>query len=240
MKFTDVLGYSFLNGTIEEAVEKALQIMQRHECAYVTAPNSDMLLSARKDGRLSRAIESADMNLPEGNGVIYCSDAAGTPIKHRISALDFASALMARMSEKNMSVFVLGRDSDIVESACFNIVRRYPGLVLAGRDDGYFNSEQDLFDIIDEAEPDLLLVGYGTPEQEKWMLRNKGSLDAGLMLGFGEELEITAGAQERAPKRWRDSGFEWFYWLAKDPKRIGRTARRSELLFSALWHRIFN
>lgn len=240
MKYINVLGVPFINGTVGEAVEKALQLSKEHRSAYVISPDSDMLLEAKKDRLLAGAIEHADLCLPEGNGIICCAAAIGMPIKNRIMALDFASALMARMSEKGMSVFALGKDSETVDIAGFNITERYPGLVLAGSDDGYFSMEQDLLDVINEAKPDLLLVGYGSPEQEKWIYRNKDRLDVGLMLGFGEELCIIAGDQERAPKRWRDSGFEWLYRIAKDPKCIGRMAKRSTLLFTAIWRRIFD
>ncbi len=238
MKYTEILGVSFVNGSIEEAVEKALRITEEHRSAYVVAPDSEMMIAAGKNKTYMRTIQDAELRLPEGNGVIYASNILGSPVKSRISALDFVSALMARMAEKNMSVFVLGRDYDTVETAGFNIQNRYPGLKLAGTDDGYFDSELDLFEIINKAKPDLLLVGYGSPEQENWMYRNRSQLDVGLMVGFGDELPVVAGSAERAPKRWRDSGFEWFYWLIKEPKRFGRLLKRSNIVFEAAWRRL--
>ncbi len=239
MKYTDVLGVSFFNGTIVEAVELALRAAEEHRSAYVVAPDSELMIAARKDNRIMRALKGAELCLPEGNGIMYSSDILGNHIKNRICCIDFAAALMARMSEKNMSIFILGDDSDIVEGASINISSRYPGLRPVGTDDGYFNIEQDLIDAINEAKPDLLLVGYGSPKQEKWMYSNKDQLDVGLMLGFGDELPVAAGSVERAPKRWRDSGFEWFYWITKDPKIIGRMTKRSKLVFTAMWRRLF-
>ncbi len=238
MKYTDILGVSFVNGTIQEAVEKALRIAEEHRSAYVVAPDSEMMIAAGKNERFMHVIQQAELRLPEGNGVIYASEILGSPIKTRISALDFASALMARMAEKGMSVFVLGKDYDVVETAGINIQSRYPGLRLAGTDDGYFDNELDLIELINKEKPDLLLVGYGSPEQEKWMNRNKKDLDVGLMVGFGDELPVVAGSAQRAPKRWRDSGFEWFYWLVKDPKRFGRMIKRSNIVFTAAWRRL--
>lgn len=238
MKYTEVMGVSLVNGSIEEAVEKALRITEEHRSAYVVAPDSEMMIAARKNENYMRTIQEAELRLPEGNGVMYAAGILGNPLKCRISALDFVSALMARMAEKNMSVFILGRDYDIVETAGLNIQNRYPGLRLAGTDDGYFDNELELLDLINQAKPDLLLVGYGSPEQEKWMNRNKNQLDVGLMVGFGDELPVVAGSAERAPKRWRDSGFEWFYWLMKDPKRFGRMVKRTNIVFTAAWRRL--
>ena len=238
MKYTDILGVNFINGSIEEAVEKALRVAEEHRSAYVVAPDSEMMIAAGKDLRYMRTIQEADLCLPEGNGVMYAANILGSPLKSRISALDFASALMARMAEKNMSIFILGRDYDMVETAGLNIQNRYPGIELVGTDDGYFDNEIELYELINKANPDLLLVGYGSLVQEKWMNKSKNELNVGLMIGFGDELPVVAGSAERAPKRWRDSGFEWLYWLLKDPKRFGRMVKRTNIVFTAAWRRL--
>lgn len=238
MKVTDVLGVKFVNAGLFEAVEQAMRIMEAHESAYVVAPNSELLQAARENRKLMAAVRGAELILPEGNGIIYSSHVLGMPIEQRICALDFASALMARMSEKGMSVYILGNDTELVELAEEKITLRYPGIHMAGSDDGFYTSDADLFEAINEAEPDLLLVCFGSPRQELWMCRNRDKVKAGLMLGFGEGIELLAGTKKRAPKRWRDSGFEWLYWLIKEPRRIPRMIRRSGLVFTAMWRRL--
>lgn len=239
MREINVLGVSFLNESIQEAVEHGMVAMDEHKCAYAVAPDSEMLLEAKKNRRLMAAIDKAALVLPEGNGIICASHILGMPIEHRICAIDFASALMARMSEKGMSVFILGTDTDIVEPAADNIRARYPGLRIVGSDDGYYTMDSDIIDAVNEAKPDLLLVAYGMPKQEIWMYRNRDALDAGLMLGFEGGLKMLAGVTKRAPKRWRDSGFEWLYRLVKEPWRLVRMLRQSQVVFTALWRRAF-
>ncbi len=238
MNVINVLGINFLNETIREAVEHGIQAIEEHRSAYVVAPDSEMLLAAKKNRRLMQAIDDAELILPEGNGIICASHILGMPIKHRICAIDFAAALMARMSEKGMSVFVLGTETELVELAVETIQHRYPGIDIAGSDDGYYTMEYDLFEAINSAKPDLLLVAYGMPKQEIWMRRNRENISTGLMLGFGESLKILAGTTTRAPKRWRDSGFEWLYRLIKEPWRIVRMLKQSQVIFSALWRRV--
>lgn len=71
------------------------------------------------------------------------------------------------------------------------------------------------------------------------MYRYRDDIKAGLMLGFGDGFKYFAGEAERAPKRWRDSGFEWFYWIIKEPKRLVRTMKRTWIIFAAIWRRAF-
>lgn len=238
MNVTDVLGLSFVNGSLLEAVEQGMRVMEERRCAYAVAVDSELLIAARKNRRLMVSVRGAELILPQGSGIIYSSHVLGMPVRNRISAVDFASAIMARMSEKNMRVFVLGTVTETVETACDEIAARYPGIHIAGSDDGFFSTEQELVDAINAASPDLLLVCYGSPKQELWMRSFAGKLNCGLMLGFGDGLKIVAGEVERAPKRWRDSGFEWLYLLIKEPRRFWRMVKRTSLVFTAMWRRL--
>lgn len=238
MNTVDVLGLPFVNEGIIETVEAAMVLMERRESAYAVAPDTELLQAARKSSRLMRAVKGAELILPEGNGVIYASHILGLPLSGRICAVDFISALMARMSEKGMSVFVLGDEPELVERAEEKISLRYPGIRLAGSENDYYSSEIERINAINETKPDLLLVGLGSPKQEIWMSRNREDVDAGLMVGCGEGLRVLAEMKQRAPKRWRDSGFEWLYWLIKEPKRIPRMLRRGGLVLTALWRRL--
>lgn len=58
---------------------------------------------------------------------------------------------------------------------------RFPGLVIAGTNDGYFQDDDPVVEKINAAQPDLLLVCLGAPKQELWMQRNAPRLRVGLM-----------------------------------------------------------
>jgi len=239
MNRINVLGLNFINTGILEAVEHAVRTADEHRSAYIVCPGSEMMLEARKNKRLMAAISEADMILPEGNGIIYASHILGMPVRERISGVDFASALMARLSEKHKSIFIIGKDEDTVDLVEENISRRYPGLRIVGRDDGYYHDDNDVIEQINSASPDLILIGRKTARQEIWMYRNKSQLDCGLMLGIGEGMDVFAGIVARAPKRWRDSGFEWLYWLVKDPRLFRRFLKRMGIVQAALKRRLF-
>lgn len=237
MNRTEILDIEFADASLPEAVEYALRLMAARSGEYIVAANTDFVHRYHGNKRFKYAVDSASLVLPEGNGVMLASQILGSQLSHRISAIDFCSALLARMSEKGMSLFVLGTDPDTVESACDNITARYPGIRLSGSEDGYYSNDEDIVDLINELSPDLVLVCHGSPRQEIWMKRYGASLNVGLMLGLGEGLKFYAGIKERAPKRWRDSGYEWFYWLVKHPERIFSMLKRLWIVFAALQRR---
>ena len=240
MNRIDVLGVEFDDMDIVEAVELAMGFMEERRCAYAVTPNPEIVLECRKNRRLAAAVRAADMVLPDGVGVIYASRILGTPIKNRLPGIDFASALMARMSECGKKVFLLGAKSGVAELAAERLTERYPGLEICGVNDGYFAQEDNelVLEKINALSPDLILVCLGAPRQEIWMKNNAELLNAGLMIGLGGAMDVYAGVVERAPRKWRKLGLEWLYRLIKEPRRIKRMIKLPGILFAALWRRI--
>ena len=240
MNRIDVLGIEFDNTDILEAVERAIRLMEERRHAYVVTPNPEIILESQKNEKLASAVKSADMVLPDGVGVIYASHILGTPIKNRIPGIDFASALMARISENGRKVFLLGAKPGVAERAGERLAERYPGLVICGVNDGYFEEEDTEFIIekINSASPDLVLVCLGSPKQEIWMKNNAELLDVGLLIGLGGALDVYAGVVERAPRKWRSMGLEWLYRLIREPKRIKRMVKLPGVIVAAAWRRI--
>ena len=240
MNRIDVLGVEFDYMDIVEAVELAMGFMEERRCAYAVTPNPEIVLACRKNRKLAAAVRSADMVLADGVGVIYASRILGMPIKNRLPGIDFASALMARMSECGKKVFLLGAKTGVAELAAERLTERYPGLDVCGVNDGYFAQEDNelVLEKINSQSPDLILVCLGAPKQEIWMKNNAELLSAGLMIGLGGALDVYAGVVERAPRKWRNMGLEWLYRLIKEPRRIKRMIKLPGINFAALWRRI--
>lgn len=240
MNMINVLGIEFDNTDIHEAVGRAARLMEERSHAYVVTPNPEIVYECRRNKKLLSAVRNADMVLPDGIGIIYASRILGLPIENRIPGIDFASALMARMSEDGKSVFLLGAQPGVAELAAEKLTERYPGLQVCGVNDGYFHEDDNgyIIESINSRSPDLLLVCLGSPKQEIWMRANAGRLDAGLMIGLGGALDVYAGIVERAPRKWRNLGLEWLYRLIKEPRRIKRMIKLPWILWAALLRRI--
>ena len=241
MSRVEVCGVEFDDLSIPEAVERALWLMEEGRSVMAVTPNAEILLEARKNKALRAAIRAAELVLPDGAGVVLASRLQGKPLRARVPGIDFCSALLARMAEQEQRVYLLGAAAGVAEEAGERLAERYPGLVIAGTHDGYFEAEEG-FDIVEEinaSAPDLLIVCLGSPKQELWMHRNAERLLVGLMIGLGGTLDVYSGRKERAPERWRRLGLEWLYRLVKDPKRLGRVLRLPAIFVIAFFRRIF-
>jgi len=238
MNKIDVLGVAFHNVTMDEAIERAFLRTQMRSGGFVVTPNPEIVMMAQEDPALAEAIEHAELVLPDGIGVIYGAKLLGTPLKQRTPGIDFACGLMQRLSEVGGSVFLFGAKPGVAEIAGENLADRYPGLVITGACDGYFEDDRPIIEVINEVRPDLLLVCLGAPKQELWMRNHADILDVGLMAGLGGSLDIFAGVVQRAPVLWQKLGLEWLYRLLKQPTRIKRMMKLPQFILCVLRKRV--
>lgn len=233
MSRIDVLGVSFDDLTMDEAVEIALGFMQERRACYACTPNPEIVMAAKGDAALRAALSGAELVLADGVGITKAAAMLGTPLKSRVPGIDFASNVISRLDQRGGSVYLLGAKPLVAETAAEKLTQTYAGIVIAGTNDGYFTDDAPVIEKINAASPDFLMVCLGSPKQELWMSANAGRLSCGLMAGLGGSLDVLAGNVQRAPETWRRLGLEWLYRVIKEPKRLGRVMKLPAFVLEA-------
>lgn len=234
----DILGVPFDNVTMEEAVDRAMALMEQDGPHRVVTPNAEIVQQAKGDREFSDLITGADLVIPDGVGVIYASRILGRPLKGRVPGIEFAQALMEKMAQTGRRLFLLGAKPGVAEKAAVNLSAEHPGLIICGTHDGYFKEDAPVVEAIREAGADVVFVCLGAPKQEKWAVENGMAAGARLYVGLGGSLDVFAGEVERAPEAWQRAGLEWLYRAIKQPSRLKRVARLPLFLCSAVGARI--
>ena len=224
MSRTNVLGVEFDNVTMQEAVERALELISARSCAYCATPNPEIVMLAKEDAALREALAGADMVLPDGAGIVKGAAILG--------------GVMAQLAERGGSVYLFGAKPGVAEAAGQTLKGMFPGLVISGTSDGYFSDDGPIIEKISAAAPDMLLVCLGAPKQELWMAKMAGKLPLGLMVGLGGSLDVFAGTVKRAPVAWQKLDLEWLYRLIKEPRRIGRMMKLPLFVLEAAGERL--
>lgn len=218
----DVLGVSFDNVTMPQAVALAIELMRKPGGHYVVTPNAEILLNTRHDSHARKAIENADITLPDGTSVVRASKKLGRPLKERVTGIDFAQNLMSACAGKRF--YLLGSSEGVAEKAGERLSEKY-GIVIAGTNHGYYKDEAAALADITEKNPDVLFVCLGSPRQEKWMLDNRDKVGDCLMVGLGGCMDVWSGNLKRAPKLFLSLRLEWLYRVLRQPSRLGRVLR---------------
>ena len=235
---TEIMGIPFDNVTMEEALERAETLMAEPGAAYVVTPNAEIVYEALHDENLRTTLSGADLVLPDGAGVVLAAKILKTPLKQKVAGIEFGTNLMERLAGTDRSVFFLGGKPGVAETAAKKLTERFPGLLVSGVHDGYFQEDGPVIEAINDHSPDVLLVCLGAPKQELFMARYREKLQVGLMAGLGGSLDGFAGNVKRAPDWMIRCNLEWFYRLVKEPWRLGRMMRLPKFLLLVLKKRI--
>lgn len=234
----DILGVGFDNVTMEEALDRGMELLEQDGPHLVVTPNAEIVQLANRDREFTEIIAGADLVIPDGIGVIYASKILGRPIKARVPGCDFAAGLMERMAKSGHSLYLLGAKPGVAEEAAARLREAYPGLAICGAHDGYFKEDGPVAEEIRRSGADVVFVCLGAPKQEKWISQNGAATGASLLIGLGGSLDVFSGRVERAPAFWQKVNLEWLYRGLRDPKRLKRIVKLPLFLVSAAGARI--
>lgn len=241
----NVRGVLFDNVNFDEAMEKVKELVASEGVSVMYTPNSEIVQACIENDELYKVINSADLIIPDGIGVVYASKILGTPLKQKVPGCEVAEKLMAYASRSGDGVFFFGGGKKTEEREAVGVIaseklkEKYPGINIVGTRDGYFKPE-DVDGIIDEINNSgakILFVCLGAPKQEKWIYENRDKLKVNFTAGLGGTLDVFAGVAKRAPAFFLKTNLEWFYRLLCMPSRIGRMMKLPKFLFGTIIHR---
>ena len=191
---------------------------------HIVTADASMVVLARADPELAAIVNTADLVTPDGAGILWAARLFGTPIAHKISGVDLVGDLCRLSATRGWKVFFLGAAPGVAEEAAARLRLAYPGAQIVGTRDGYFTPEQepDVLAQITNSAPDVLLVAFGIPKQEKWITRHKAMLKVPVCIGIGGSFDVYSGRVKRAPVWMQNASLEWLHRLASNPKKIGK------------------
>ena len=235
MNKVNICGINFNNITMEHSLAVIEELIRTKKQATVFHPNVDCVCIANDDKDLMRIYNKSDLVLADGMAIIWASKLLRKPLKEKISGPDLLPRICAMASEKNYNIFFLGGREGVAKKACEVFKGKYKKLRIAGFYHGYFDKAGDenrwVISKIANEKPDILVVAFGTPLQEKWIEKNMEELEANLCIGVGAAIDFHAGTIPRAPRWIQNIGFEWLFRLFIEPKRLWRRYLVRDLKF---------
>lgn len=184
--------------------------------------NSATVNDIVRNEELAKTINNADLVHIDGMSVVWALRSLGYNVPERVATPDLADDILALANKENFSVFLFGAKETILDLCRKNLEKIYPGLRIVGCRNGYYTPEEEgsIFEMINKAKPDILLLGMSSPKKELFFENYRAKLNAKYILGVGGYFDIVSGLIKRAPKWMQDSGMEWFYRLLQEPRRL--------------------
>jgi N-acetylglucosaminyldiphosphoundecaprenol N-acetyl-beta-D-mannosaminyltransferase len=228
-----ILGIGITNETTERVLEEVVDLVEKKEKkCFIITPNPEIVMYAKGHTSYKNILNSADIALCDGVGLLIAGQILGKPFKERITGVDFMEMLCKNVARKPVSIGLLGARAGVAEKVAQCLREKYPGINII-----FTASEWDAKQLPKEG-IDILFVAFGFPKQEEWIIKNLPELPISVAMGVGGAFDYLSGEVNRAPLLVRSIGLEWFFRLMMQPWRLKRQIVLPFFAWSVLQQRL--
>jgi len=219
-----ILGVQVHAVTMAETLDWIEAAIAARAPRQICTANPEFLMAAQHDREFFDLLNRADLVLPDGIGLLLAARWRGARLPERVAGSDLIYRIAERAGRHGWGVYCLGAAEGVAQKTAEMLKARYPGLTIAGTFGGSpkIEEEAEIIARVRAAQPDILLVAYGAPAQDKWIARNKARLGVPVSMGVGGAFDFVAGVAQRAPAWMQRLGLEWLHRLWRQPWRARR------------------
>jgi N-acetylglucosaminyldiphosphoundecaprenol N-acetyl-beta-D-mannosaminyltransferase len=195
---------------------------QAHSLALI---NVNCCVSALFDCNLREIFNSADMVGIDSMPFLKWARSFYKNDSDRLYAPDIMLQVSSRAREKGYTFYFYGGYPGAPEKLETYLKERYEGINVVGKYSPPFRplterENDSICEMINNARPDFLWIGLGSPKQDLWIHQNKHKLQGCIIVPSGATFDFFSGRIKQAPQFIRDFGFEWLYRLVQDFRRL--------------------
>lgn len=219
-----VLGSKVTDLTLDQLLDEVDRAVATGGFETILNTNVHGVLLARRLPWLAEFRNAARIIHCDGGGLVLGARLLGLPLGERLCVNDFIWPLARHCRARGHSLYLLGGEAEDVEAAARALAEAVPGVRIAGHHHGYFDKHGEANDrvvaAINAARPNVLLVGFGMPLQERWLRDNAARLEVDVVMLVGGFYKRLSGRVPFAPRWMTANGLEWLYLSLRDPRRF--------------------
>jgi len=225
-KRVDILGVEVDSLVVDELHARLMKFVCDEERSLVLHVNAHMLNLSYRERWLRDFLNRASIVLCDGAGVMLGARILGYSIVRRIPVTEWIWQLAEFAERHGFTFFFLGASPGVADKAATQLKGRFPKLRVVGVYHGYFDKgpgsseNEKVIRMINTTKPDFLIVGFGMPLQERWLLENWDRIETTVALTGGAVFDYASGGLRRGPRWVTDNGLEWLSRLIIEPKRL--------------------
>ena len=238
MTTNKILNITVPTDTKHNILEKSIKYISGNQgFCHIVSLNPEILTMTQYDDSMKRIIEKAQIKIIDGQGIVLAAQILGMDIGERYPGVDLMVDLIKEADKMRLRVLLIGGKSNLALrlAQCYNdqmLQAKFFGV------DGIKNikspdvkEEKVLFNIVTDYRPHIVFVAFGSPDQEKWIERNRDQFKNSVVMGVGGAFDFLSGEIGRAPTILRTLGLEWFYRLVHQPWRWRRQLKLLEFTY---------
>jgi len=206
--------------SVDEYIDEYIKEGGRRTIMYA---NVHVINQALSDPELMETVNRSDLVYPDGFGVVMGARLLGEELPPRMTGADWIHDFCRHAAMKGHTIYIVAGEPGTAEEAREVLVGLYKDLKIVGTYDGFFHARAEadkLFDDINTRKPDIVLIGMGTPIQEKFTDSSRSKMEVPVCWVVGALFDFVAGKARRGPRWMLDNGLEWLCRLMYEPGRM--------------------
>jgi N-acetylglucosaminyldiphosphoundecaprenol N-acetyl-beta-D-mannosaminyltransferase len=219
-------------------LDRLFASLQAGRGGWLVTANMDFLRRYVRESTMRQLYDTADLRVADGTPVLWACRAQGDRLPGRVPGSSLIWLLAERAAREGRSLYLLGGTATANQRAAEVLAEKHPGVRIAGAwspriaDPPSDDDVEQVSAELTRTQPDILLVGLGSPKQEQLIRALRPRFPAVWMVGVGITFSFVAGEIRRAPSWMRKSGTEWLHRLAQEPRRLAKRYLLHDLPFA--------
>jgi N-acetylglucosaminyldiphosphoundecaprenol N-acetyl-beta-D-mannosaminyltransferase len=211
----------------DSAVEFVLRAAEAKRGAAISAVAVHGLMTGVLDREQKFRLNRFDLLVPDGHPVRWALNLLHhEKLSDRVYGPNLTLRICQRAAAGGLPVYFYGSTPEILAALRPALEKQCPGLHIAGMEPSRFrrlspNEKEALVTRIRQSEAAITFVGLGCPRQEVFAFEFREILGMPI-LSVGAAFPFLAGMVPQAPAWMQDSGLEWLFRLATEPRRLWR------------------
>ena len=216
-----VLGIAVSTLTLAQTRDAIIATHGTLRRGYICLGTAHGFTEAQRDLALKKIYNAAWLTTPDGMPLVWLGP-RGT---ERVYGPDLLLAVCDAGRASGLRHYFYGGAPGVADLLREKLTTRFPGLGVVGVFSPPYRplTADELLNFhaeITRLRPDVIWIGLGTPKQETFMAAHAATLDAGVLIGVGAAFDFHSGRIRQAPRWLQRSGFEWFFRLCTEPRRL--------------------
>lgn len=214
----ELFGIKLQNISYSEILDSIQQAIQNQKQLIICYVNVNSVNYSIVNNKIKNLYPNFDIVHADGFGVFLGANIlfGKGGLSYRLSGSDLYEKLINVCKINNYKIFFFGDRNETLNQ----IKVKHPQLYVVGIQNGFEFDSTPIISYINQKDPDILIVGLGTPKQEEWIAQNKQSINTRVIISVGDGIKVFSGTKKRGPKFLQIIGLEWLVRLFFEPKRL--------------------
>ena len=250
---TQLFGISLFSRDRASLLEQfQINLSNSSHLSYIVTPNPEQVVQAKRDGKFAKLLREADFAIPDGIGLVWASKLLSKKqhqvrLNHRLAGREVVADLFNLAQKNHHKILVVGgKNYHLAPRVKSSQLQSGLYVISSGGVDFYWS--QGFVDInhptpqekdslsrqVIDLQPDIVMVAFGAPAQEKWMFSHRWLLEEAqvkLVMAVGGSIDYFLSLVPEVPSVIDFFNLEWFWRLITQPWRIKRQLRLIEFIF---------